>query len=150
MAARDLPADRRAREDQGAPRLIPLPRIEDERGSLSFVEAGDHVPFQIRRIYYLTGVPQGVRRGGHAHLTSEQLIVALAGSVRITVDTGVSRTAHTLDRTDVGLYIPALAWRELQDFSATAVCLVLSSQHYDASDYVHDFAEFLTMARGRP
>lgn len=135
------------RQDRGVPRLVPLPRVDDDRGSLSFIEAGDDVPFQIRRVYYVTGVPAGAQRGGHAHANNERLIVAVAGSVRITVDNGIIRVTYALDRSDLGLYIPSLTWCELHDFSATAVCLVLSSQHYDASDYISDYDEFVSKVR---
>ena len=134
---------------RAAAHLVTLPRMEDERGSLSFIEAGEHVPFQIERIYYLMDVPAGIRRGGHAHATSQQVIIAIVGSVEVTVDNGITSETHKLDRSDLGLYIPNLTWRDLQHFSPTAVCLVLSSQHYDATDYLDSYDEFTAIVRSK-
>jgi len=123
-------------------RLIRLPSVTDVRGSLSFIESSEHFPAPIRRVYYLTGVPEGERRGGHAHRRGQQLVIALAGSFDVMVDDGHVRMSFTLDRPDDGLFIPTGCWRELNNFSAGAVCLVLASEHYDADDYVRDYDEF--------
>ncbi|KAF0285587.1 hypothetical protein BA899_01940 [Spiribacter sp. SSL99] len=123
-------------------KLIDLPAVSDPRGDLTFVEGGNHVPFQIRRVYYLYNVPVDSERGGHAHHDLEQVIFALSGSFRITVDDGRERREHWLRDPRGGLYINRLIWREIDAFSQGAVCMVLASQPYDEADYIRDYDEF--------
>lgn len=123
-------------------RLIELPRIQDARGNLTFVEGGRHVPFEIKRLYYLYDVPGGESRGGHAHRRLEQLIIAMSGSFDVLLDDGVKRRTVRLARSFYGLYVPTMVWRELVDFSSGAVCSVLASAFYDGSDYYRDYEEF--------
>jgi dTDP-4-dehydrorhamnose 3,5-epimerase-like enzyme len=123
--------------------LIDLPRILDNRGNLTFVEGGRHVPFEIKRIYYLYDVPGGASRAGHAHKNLQQLIVAMSGSFDVRVDDGVHRQTFHLNRSYFGLYIPNMIWREIDTFSSGAVCLALASDFYDESDYYRSHAEFL-------
>jgi hypothetical protein len=130
-------------------RLVTLPRVTDPRGNLTFIEGGDHVPFDIQRVYYLYDVPGGESRGGHGHDALEQLIVAASGSLDVVVDDGTHRERFFLNRSYYGLYVPRMVWRELDNFSSGSVCLVLASQHYDEDDYYRDYDEFVTVARGR-
>lgn len=127
------------------PRLIELPKVHDDRGNLTFVESSVHVPFDIKRVYYLYDVPGGAYRGGHAHRNLEQCLVAVAGSFDVIVDTGTRRESVTLNRSFYGLYIPRMVWREITNFSSGSVCLVLASDFYCESDYIRDRMQFLHM-----
>jgi dTDP-4-dehydrorhamnose 3,5-epimerase-like enzyme len=123
-------------------RVINLPRNADERGALTVVEAQRHVPFEIRRVFYLYEVPPGMRRAGHALRRCHQFIIAAAGSFDVVVDTGRTRERYHLDRLDRGLYVPPMVWRELESFSAGSVCLVLASEYYALEDYVDEYAQY--------
>lgn len=124
-------------------KLIELPKISDPRGNLTFIEGGKHIPFEIKRIYYLYDVPGGAHRAGHAHKILHQVLVALSGSFDITVDNGFSRTKFHLNRSYQGLYIPAMVWRDIDNFSSGAVCLALASTVYDESEYYREYKTFL-------
>lgn len=115
----------------------------DRRGNLSVVENGKTVPFDVKRIYYLYDVPGGAERGAHAHKELYQLLIAASGSFTITLDDGSVKRTFTLNRPYQGLLIVPGIWRELNDFSSGAVCLVLASEKYDASDYIRDYDDFL-------
>jgi dTDP-4-dehydrorhamnose 3,5-epimerase-like enzyme len=123
-------------------RLLDFPVVQDDRGNLTFIEGGDHVPFDIRRVYYLYDVPGGATRAGHAHKELEQVLIAASGSFDVLVDDGMQRDRVTLNRSYFGLYIPNLVWREIVNFSSGAVCLVLASDHYDERDYFRTYDEF--------
>ena len=123
--------------------LISLPRFTDARGSLSFVEAEVHVPFAFERIYYLYDLPEGAARGAHAHKALHQLMIPLAGSFDVLLDDGARQQRIHLASPNQGLYICPMIWRDLQNFSAGSVCLVLASEKYDEDDYFRDYAEFL-------
>jgi hypothetical protein len=123
-------------------RLIDLPRITDPRGNLSFIEAHRHVPFAIKRVYYLYDVPGGESRGGHAHKNLEQFIIAASGSFDVVVRDGHECKEFFLNRSYYGLYVPKMVWREIENFSSGSVCLVLASDYYEESDYYRDFEEF--------
>jgi hypothetical protein len=128
-------------------RLIELPKIQDPRGNLTFIEGGSHIPFAIERVYYLYDVPGGAERGGHAHKGLHQLIVAMSGSFDVVLNDGAeSRRVH-LNRSYQGLYVCPMMWRELDNFSSGSVCMVLASQRYAEDDYYRDYDEFLA-ARG--
>ncbi|MGD8353908.1 MAG: FdtA/QdtA family cupin domain-containing protein [Pseudomonadota bacterium] len=127
--------------------IIDLPRISDERGNLSFVENGKHIPFDIKRIYYLYDVPGGFERGAHAHRNLEQLIIAMSGSFDVILDDGFEKKRFGLSRSYYGLYVCPMIWRELVNFSSGAVCLVLASDFYDEEDYFRDYGKYLR-ARG--
>lgn len=124
-------------------RIIELPKITDPRGNLTFIEGGNHIPFDIRRVYYLYDVPGGAERGGHAHRNLHQLIVAMSGSFDIILDDGREKRRFHLNRSYYGLYVCSMVWRELDNFSSGSVCMVLASNLYDESDYYRDYDQFL-------
>lgn len=124
-------------------KLIDLPKIGEPRGNLTFVEGGRHVPFDIKRVYYLYDVPGGAERGGHAHRGLHQLIVAMSGSFDIVLDDGHRKMRYHLNRSYYGLYVCPMIWREMDNFSSGAVCLVLASNLYDESDYYRDYDKFM-------
>ena len=124
-------------------RLLEIPVIREPRGNLGVLEGGRDLPFEIRRTYWLYDIPAGSHRGGHAHRRLEQVLIALGGSFDVVLDDGVERKTVTLNRPDRGLYLPTGIWRELENFSAGSVCLVLASEHYDETEYLRDHDEFL-------
>jgi hypothetical protein len=124
-------------------RLLDLPIVDDRRGNLTFIEGRRHVPFDIRRVYWLYDVPGGESRAGHAHRTLEQMLVAASGSFDVVLSDGVATETFTLNRSYVGLYIAPMTWREIVNFSSCAVCLALASMPYDESDYYRDYEEFV-------
>jgi hypothetical protein len=123
-------------------RIIDLPKITDPRGNLTFVEGTRHLPFDIKRVYYLYDVPGGERRGGHAHAELEEFIIAVSGSFKVVLDDGHEVREFFLNRSYYGLYVPMMVWRELEDFSSGSVCLVLASRPYEESDYFRDREAF--------
>ncbi len=124
-------------------RLIDLPKINDPRGSLTFIEGGRHVPFEIKRVYYLYDVPGGAERGGHAHKNLREFIIAMAGSFDVVLDDGRQKKRMHLNRSYYGLYVCPMIWREMNNFSSGAVCLVLGSNLYDESDYYRNYDDFI-------
>lgn len=129
-------------------RIIELPKITDPRGNLTFVEGMRHVPFEIKRVYYLYDVPGGADRGAHAHKTLHQFIVAMSGSFDVVLNDGDRQRRFHLNRSYYGLYVCPMMWRYLDNFSSGAVCMVLASSPYDPDDYVRDYQEFLRLVRG--
>ena len=127
--------------------IIDLPSINDPRGNLTFVESSHHIPFDIQRVYYLYDVPGGAERGGHAHKNLHQLIIAMAGSFDIHLDDGHSKKTIHMDRSYYGLYICPMIWREIDNFSSGAVCMVLASEYYDELDYYRDYGQFVSDAQ---
>jgi hypothetical protein len=122
--------------------IIELPKIADPRGNLSFIEGGRHIPFEIRRVFYLYDVPGGETRAGHALMKTEQFIIAASGSFDVLLDDGNERRTIGLNRSWKGVYVPPMMWRELVNFSSAGVCLVLASDFYNESDYIRDYDEF--------
>lgn len=128
-------------------RIIQLPKFLDARGNLSFVEQENHIPFTIKRTYWLYDVPGGECRGGHAYKENEEFIVALSGSFDVILDDGKEKKTFTLNRSYYGLYVPKGLWREMENFSTNSLAMILSSTNYDACDYVRDYDEFLMLKR---
>jgi hypothetical protein len=129
-------------------RLIELPKIADPRGNLTFIEGNKHVPFEIRRAYYLYDVPGGAERGGHAHKEMQQLMIAISGSFDVVLDDGHAKERLHLNRSYYGLYVSPMIWRQMGNFSSGSVCLVLASTLYDETDYYWDYHAFLQAVRG--
>ena len=121
--------------------IVFFPTIEDLRGNLSVIEK-DIIPFAIKRVYFLYDVPSGAERGGHAHIEQEECIVAVSGSFEVVLNDGVSEKVFTLNKPNEGLYVTKNTWRELRNFSAGSVCLVVSSGEFDETDYIRDFNDF--------
>ncbi|WP_164102727.1 sugar 3,4-ketoisomerase [Candidatus Laterigemmans baculatus] len=126
----------------GQRELIRLPKIEDDRGSLSFIEGTHHIPFEIRRVFYLYGIPGGAERGGHAHKLLHQFIVAVSGSFDIVLDDGVVEKRFHLDRPDLGVHVVPMIWAAIENFSPGSVCMVVASDLYDEADYYRDYSDF--------
>ena len=124
-----------------------LPRINDPRGNLTFIESSRHIPFAIQRVYYLYDVPGGSARGGHAHKALHQLIIAMSGSFDIHLDDGYSKKIVHMNRSYNGLYVCPMIWREIDNFSSGAVCMVLASDYYDEGDYYRDYNQFVSDAQ---
>ena len=127
-------------------KIIQLPKISDPRGNLSFIESGQHVPFEIQRVYYLYDVPGGSDRGSHAHKTLHQFIIAMSGSFDVVLNDGRETRRFHLNRSYNGLYVCPMMWRDLDNFSSGSVCMVLASSHYNEQDYIRDYAQFLAQA----
>ena len=128
--------------------LIDLPKISDPRGNLTFVEGSRHIPFEIKRVYYLYDVPGGATRAGHAHKTLHQVLIAISGSFDVLLDDGTEQKRYHLNRSYFGLYIYPLTWRVIDNFSSGAVCLAIVSDFYNEADYYRDYSEFLRSVRG--
>lgn len=128
-------------------RIIELPKIQDHRGNLTFVESDRHMPFEIKRVYYLYDVPGGAARAAHAHKALRQLMIAMSGSFDVTLDDGFEKKKFHLNRSYFGLYIPSMMWRDLDNFSSGAVCMVLASDYYDEEDYYRDYKTFVSDAK---
>ena len=124
-------------------KIIELPKISDPRGNLTFVEGGNQIPFDIKRVYYLYDVPGGAERGGHAHKALSQLIIAMSGSFDVILDDGNEQKRVHLNRSYQGLYVCPMIWRELDNFSSGSVCMVLASNIYDESDYYREYEDYL-------
>lgn len=129
-------------------RVVDLPKIHDQRGNLTFVEGGGHVPFAIRRAFWIYAVPGGEKRGGHAYREGHEVVIALSGSFEVHLFDGSRRRTELLNRGYAGLHVPNMIWRELDNFSTNAVCLILASTRYSASDYVRDPDEYAAAQRG--
>lgn len=126
-------------------RIIELPKIKDARGNLSFVEESRHIPFKIKRSYWIYDVPGGEERGGHAYKENNEFIIALSGSFDVILHDGVEEKRFHLNRSYYGLYIPKLVWRRLENFSTNSLAMVLSSTLYNKTDYIFNFDSFLTL-----
>ena len=129
------------------PRIIKLPKFLDARGNLSFIEQENHIPFIIKRTYWLYDVPGGESRGGHAYKVNDEFIVALSGSFDIVLDDGIEKKVYTLNRSYYGLYVPSGFWREMVNFSTNSLAMVLSSTNYVTDDYIRDYEVFLKLKK---
>jgi len=126
-------------------KLLQLPKFLDERGNLSFFENENHIPFKIRRTYWIYDVPGGEIRGGHAYRTLQEFIIALSGSFDVVVNDGNGTRKITLNRSYTGLYIPCMVWRHLENFSTNSLALIVSDQPYNEEDYIRNFHEFIQL-----
>lgn len=125
------------------PHIIQLPKVQDARGNLSFIEEENHIPFPIKRAFWIYDVPGGEERGGHAYRENEEFIVALSGSFDVVLDDGKGNAqSFHLNRSYYGLYVPNMIWRQMTNFSTNSLAMVLSSQPYDAEDYIRDYEQF--------
>ena len=122
--------------------IIDLPKIQDPRGNLTFVEGKNHIPFSIERAYWIYDVPGGEIRGGHAYKNLHELVIAVSGSFDVMLDDGIQQRKYSLNRSYFGLYVPNLIWRSLENFSTNALCLILSSDIYREEDYIRNYTEF--------
>lgn len=123
-------------------KIITLPKIEDPRGNLSFIEEENHIPFQIERTYWIYDVPGGQIRGGHAFKEQQEFIVALSGSFDVIVDDGKEQKSFSLNRSYYGLFVPAGLWRQMENFSTNSLAMVLSSTHFSENDYIREYSDF--------
>ena len=126
-----------------AVRVIDIPKILDERGNLSFIEELNHIPFQIKRTYWIYDVPGGEVRGGHAYKTLHEFIVALSGSFDVVLDDGIAKKTYSLNRSYYGIYVPNMIWRSIENFSTNSLCMILASADYDENEYVRDYEAFI-------
>lgn len=124
------------------PRIINLPKFNDPRGNLSFLENENQIPFKVERSYWIYDVPGGETRGGHAFKENEEFIIALSGAFDVILDNGDEKQRFQLNRSYYGLYVPKGLWREMENFSTNSVAFVLSSIQYDENDYIRDYEEF--------
>jgi len=123
-------------------KIIDLPKIEDPRGNLSFLESGNHIPFEIKRTYWIYDVPGGEKRGGHAFKEQQEFIVVLSGSLDIVISDGTEENKFSLNRSYLGLYIPNGLWRHMENFATNTLVLVVSNTTFDENDYIRNFDEF--------
>jgi dTDP-4-dehydrorhamnose 3,5-epimerase-like enzyme len=130
-------------------RIIDLPQMHDPRGNLTFVESERHIPFAIKRLFYLYDVPGGATRAGHALKTCHQFLIATSGSFDVSVNDGEKTEVRQLNRSHYGLYIPPMIWRELSNFSSNSICMVLASEFYSVDDYYREYEHFLQGVRER-
>lgn len=129
----------------GIPTIIELPKFLDARGNLSFAQNNTHIPFEIKRTYWLYDVPGGESRGGHAYRDTEEFVIALSGSFDVIVDDGKEKKTFHLNRSYYGLYIPKGMWREMDNFSTNSLALEFASTKYNPEDYIRDYNEFLAL-----
>ena len=125
--------------------IIELPRFNDPRGNLSFVEQNNHIPFAIKRTYWIYDVPGGEQRGGHAYCNTQEFIIAISGSFDVVVDDGKHKKTFSLNRSYYGLYIPKGLWRSMENFSTNSLALEFADTKYDKKDYVVDYKQFKKM-----
>ncbi len=128
-------------------RIIELPKFLDARGNLSYAEQNNHIPFEIKRTYWIYDVPGGEDRGGHAFKENQEVVVALSGAFDVVVDDGVNKKSFTLNRSYYGLYIPKGLWRTMENFSTNSLALEFGSEHYAVTDYIRDYDEFLKLKK---
>jgi len=123
--------------------VVELPKIHNRSGNITIVQNGEHLPFDVKRVYYLYDVPGGSERGGHAHKNLHQLIVAASGSFDVIIDDGKNKKIIQLNRPNFGLLVIPGIWREIVNFSSGAICFVLASEKYSEEDYIREYKKFL-------
>ena len=123
-------------------KIIELPKFADPRGNLSFVEQNNHIPFEIKRTYWIYDVPGGESRGGHAYKTTDEFIIAISGGFDVTVDDGKEKKSFSLNRSYYGLYIPKGLWRKMENFSTNSLALEFANTVYDRFDYIENYEDF--------
>lgn len=128
-----------------APSLIELPKFFDRRGNLSFIEEDNHLPFKIRRVYWIYDVPGGEIRGGHAFRETDELIVALSGSFDVILHDGKEQVVFNLNRSYYGVLVPRMIWRSIENFSTNSLALIIASTDFDDKDYIRDFQTFKSL-----
>ena len=128
-------------------KIVELPKIMDPRGNLTFIESSRHIPFAIKRVFYLYDVPGGASRAGHALKTCHQFLIAMSGSFDVILDDGTARQRYHMNRSYYGLYIPPRIWREIDNFSSGSVCTALASEEYSETDYYRQYDMFLAAVR---
>ena len=128
-------------------RIISLPKIADPRGNLTFIEGNNHIPFRIRRAYWIYDVPSGEIRGGHSYRDLQEVIIAVSGSFDVVIDEGMGKKVYSLNRSYYGLYVPKMVWRDLENFSTNSLCLILASEIYDEQDYIRNYDEYVALKR---
>jgi hypothetical protein len=128
-------------------KIISLPKHSDKRGNLSFIQNMEQVPFNIRRTYWIYDVPGGEKRGGHAYRRNQEFIISLSGSFDVILDDGTGLERFCLNRSYYGLYVPAMCWREIEEFSTNSLALIVASIPYDENDYIRNYNEFLAFAQ---
>jgi len=133
--------------EKRTPAIIDLPKYLDNRGNLSYIEEDTHLPFRIRRVYWIYDVPGGESRGGHAFRTTEELIVALSGSFDVVLNDGEKERRFSLNRSYYGLYVPSMMWRLLENFSTNSLALIIASTDFSINEYIRDFNEFCRIKR---
>ena len=124
--------------------LLSFPKISDERGNLTYIQYIDHIPFEIKRVYWLYDVPSGQTRGGHAFKLQNEVVIALSGSFQVYLTDGISEETYLLNRPNQGLYIPKMTWRQFRNFSTNTVVLIITSDLFNEEDYINDFSIFKT------
>jgi dTDP-4-dehydrorhamnose 3,5-epimerase-like enzyme len=129
------------------PTIVNLPKFLDPRGNLSFIEEDSHLPFKVKRVYWIYDVPGGELRGSHAFRETEELIVALSGSFDVVLHDGTQESRFHLNRSYYGLLVPKMYWRMLENFSTNSLALIIASTEYNADDYIRDFNEFLNLTK---
>jgi hypothetical protein len=136
-------------KDCSTPHLVELPKVKDPRGNLTFIESGINIPFEVKRNYWIYDVPSGMWRDGHAFKEQQELLVALSGSFDVVVNDGEKEHTFHLARPQIGLYIPNLTWRHINNFSTNSVALVLTSTFYNQDDYIEDFEVYKALKNGK-
>lgn len=128
-------------------KIIQLPKIMDPRGNLSFFENHDQIPFEIKRSYWIYDVPGGETRGGHAYKNNKEFIIALSGSFDVVINDGTKEKTYSLNRSYMGLYVPKLCWREMNNFSTNSLALIVASEEFDENDYIRSYDEFIKLVQ---
>jgi hypothetical protein len=129
-------------------KIIEFPKVLDERGNLSFLEENKHVPFEIKRCYWIYDVPGGEERGGHSYKTLQEVIIAISGSFDVVLDNGKEKKTFSLNRSYNGLFIPNGTWRHLENFSTNSLCLIIADQSYNENEYIRDYDKFVKQDNG--